>query len=216
MKLRNLSALLLSLMLALSSGCATRSLSLGQCAAIGAAIGGGSGAGAATAADTNDWIGAGAAVGAVVGAASGWLICKAIPEAEVAALPEAEPEPVVAPPPPVAPRARVVLRGVNFDFDSAVPVEGSRTVLEVASETLLANPDVRTRVEGHTDSTGPAEYNRDLSRRRAEAVRDMLIEAGVEADRLEVVAFGEDQPLATNETPDGRRINRRVQLVTEE
>ena len=87
-------------------------------------------------------------------------------------------------------------------------------MLDIAAETLLANTKVRVRVEGHTDAIGSAEYNRDLSRRRAEAVRDMLVKAGVAAERLEVVAQGEDQPLATNDTADGRRINRRVQLVT--
>jgi OOP family OmpA-OmpF porin len=154
-----------------------------------------------------------------VGAASGWLICNAIPEATVAAVIEPEPEaapPPPPPPPPPAPRARVVLRGVNFDFDSAAPMEGSQVVLDIAAETLLGNLEVLVRVEGYTDATGPAEYNRDLSRRRAEVVRDMLIKAGIEAERLRVVAHGEDQPLATNETADGRRINRRVQLVTEE
>jgi OOP family OmpA-OmpF porin len=212
MGLRNLAVLGLSLVLCLSSGCATRKLSLAQCAGLGAAAGAGAGGGAATAADTNDWIGAGVAIGAVVGAATGWLICKAIPE-EVAAVPEPQ---AVTPPAPPPPRARVVLRGVNFDFDSAVPMEGSQSVLDVAAETLLANPDVRVRVEGFTDSVGPAEYNLGLSKRRAEAVRDMLIKAGVSADRLEVAAYGEDQPLATNETVEGRRINRRVQLVTPE
>ncbi len=218
MSLKNLGVLVLSLALVLSSGCATRTLSLAQCAGIGAAVGAGGGAGAASAADTNDWIGAGVAIGAVVGAASGWLICNAIPEAEVAAVtePEPEPEPEAAPPSPPTPRARVVLRGVNFNFDSAVPMEGSQVVLDIAAETLLGNREVLVRVEGHTDATGPAEYNRDLSRRRAEAVRDMLIKAGVGAERLQVVAHGEDQPLATNETADGRRINRRVQLVTDE
>ena len=216
MSLKNLGFLGLSLVLVLSSGCATRTLSLAQCAGIGAAIGGGGGAGAASAADSSDWIGAGVAIGAVVGAASGWLICNAIPEATVVAAVEPEPEAAPPPPPPPAPRVRVVLRGVNFDFDSATPMQGSQVVLDIAAETLLGNREVLVRVEGHTDATGPAEYNRDLSRRRAEAVRDMLIVAGVNAERLQVVAHGEDQPLATNETADGRRINRRVQLVTDE
>ena len=216
MSLKKLGVVVVSMALVLTSGCATRTLSLAQCAGIGAAVGGGGGAGAATAADTNDWIGAGVAIGAVAGAAAGWLLCNAIPEATVAAVTEPEPEPVPPPPPPPAPRARIVLRGVSFDFDSAAPVEGSQVVLDIVVETLLGNLEVLVRVEGHTDATGPADYNRDLSRRRAEAVRDMLIKAGVDVDRLRVVAHGEDQPLATNETADGRRINRRVQLVTEE
>jgi len=122
-------------------------------------------------------------------------------------------ESVSAPPPtPPKPQARVVLRGVNFDFDSALPIEGSQAVIDIAAETLLVNPEVRVRVEGHTDAVGPTEYNRDLSRRRAEAVQNMLIAAGVSAERLEVVAHGEDQPIADNGTADSRRINRRVQL----
>jgi len=215
MRLKNFSVLALSLLLVLSSGCATRKLSLAQCAGLGAAAGAGAGGGAASSADTNDWIGVGVAIGAVVGAASGWLICKAIPE-EVAAVPVPEPQAVTPPPAPPPTPARVVLRGVNFGFDSAVPVAGSQAVLDVAAETLLANPEVHVRVEGHTDSVGPAEYNRDLSRRRAEAVRDMLVVAGVASERLEVVPLGEDRPLANNETSEGRRINRRVQLVTVE
>ena len=217
MSFKNLGILTLALVLGLSSGCATRKLSLAQCAGIGAMTGAGAGGGAATAADTNDWIGPGVAIGAVVGAASGWLICQAIPE-KVAAVTVLEPEQeaVTPPPPPPPPRPRVVLRGVNFDFDSAVPVEGSQAVLDVAAETLLANPAVRVRVEGFTDSVGPAEYNLGLSTRRAEAVRDMLVAAGVASNRLEVVGFGEDQPLANNDTAEGRKINRRVQLVTVE
>ena len=200
----------------LLGGCAARTLSLGQCAAIGAAAAGGGGAAAANEVD-DDWIGAGVAIGAVAGAAAGWLICNAIPEAQVVEAevpPEPEPEPEAPPPPPPAGRARIVLRGANFSFDSAEIDEGSRVVLDVAAETLNANPEVGVRVEGHTDATGPAEYNRILSRRRAQAVRDVLVNAGVASSRLEIVAWGEERPLASNDNAAGRRINRRVQLVT--
>jgi len=215
MSLKKISVLVISLTLGFSTGCATRTLSLSQCAAIGAAAGAGAGGGVGSTGSSNDWIAAGIAIGAVVGAASGWLICKAMPEAEVAVIPEPEPEPEPAPPPSKPePRVRVVLRGVNFDFDSAALIEGSQAVIDIAAETLLANPTVSVSVEGHTDAVGPAEYNRELSRRRAKAVLDMLVSAGVSAERLEVVAHGEDQPLANNDTADGRSINRRVQLVT--
>ena len=106
-----------------------------------------------------------------------------------------------------------MLRGVNFGFDSATLGEGPQVVIEVVAETLLRNPEVEVRVEGHTDATGPAAYHLALSRRRAEAVRDALVEGGVEASRLSVAALGEEQPIASNDTAEGRAINRRVQLV---
>ena len=198
------------------TGCAARVASLGECAVMGAAMGGAGGAAGSTAID-EDWTGAGAAIGAVSGAALGWLICAAIPEKEIPE-PPPEPEPVTRstpppPPPPPAPRERIVLRGVNFGFDSATLGEGPQVVIEVVAETLLRNPEVEVRVEGHTDATGPAEYNLALSRRRAEAVRDALVEGGVEASRLSVAALGEEQPIASNDTAEGRAINRRVQLV---
>jgi OmpA-OmpF porin, OOP family len=68
-------------------------------------------------------------------------------------------------------------------------------------------------IEGHTDDTGPAEYNDDLSRRRAESVRRALVERGVEPDRLEVRGMGERQPIAPNATPAGRAKNRRVEFL---
>ena len=156
-------------------------------------------------------VGCGLAFGGVVGAALGWVICSAIPEA-------VEPEPVVVaatppPPPPPALRARLVLRGVNFAFDRAALAAGSQAIISVAAEILNENPGVRVRVEGYTDSTGPAAYNMGLSHRRAESVSRALVAGGVAASRLKVEAFGSTHPLANNATAEGRRLNRRVQLV---
>ncbi|MCH2170359.1 OmpA family protein [Myxococcota bacterium] len=196
--------------MALLSGCAARTASLSECAVMGATVVGAAGGAGADSANS-DWAGAGVAIGAVTGAALGWVICSAIPEA-------VEPEPVVvaaepAPPPPPAPKARVVLRGVNFSFDSADLDAGSQAIIAVAAEILNENPGVRVRVEGYTDSTGPAAYNMGLSHRRAESVSRALIAGGVAASRLDIEAFGATDPLASNATAEGRRLNRRVQLV---
>jgi OOP family OmpA-OmpF porin len=72
---------------------------------------------------------------------------------------------------------------------------------------------VRVEVQGHTDNVGAAEANRNLSAQRAEAVRQYLIGAGVEAGRMTAVGYGEDLPVADNTTDAGRQANRRVDLV---
>jgi len=207
----------------LAWGCANgRTASLGECAALGALAGAGGGAAGGNAIDRGEpeWIAGGAAVGAIAGAALGFGICALIPEAEE------KPAPAPAPPPPPPPRAappappppppaaeKLVLRGVNFEFDSAEVDEPSKLVLQVAAEQLNKRPDVRVRVEGHTDSTGPDAYNQQLSERRAASVREILIGNGVSAARLDSVGFGESRPIASNDTGDGRALNRRVELV---
>jgi outer membrane protein OmpA-like peptidoglycan-associated protein len=74
-------------------------------------------------------------------------------------------------------------------------------------------PELRVEVEGHTDSTGPAKYNLELSRRRAEAVLAFLGSRGVPLERLRARGYGEAQPVADNATEGGRRRNRRVDIV---
>jgi triacylglycerol lipase len=108
-----------------------------------------------------------------------------------------------------------VLRGVTFGFDSAEVDEPSKLVLEVTAEQLNKRPGVRVRVEGHTDSTGPEAYNQGLSERRARSVRSLLIEKGVVANRLEAAGFGASRPIASNDTSEGRALNRRVETRPE-
>jgi len=72
---------------------------------------------------------------------------------------------------------------------------------------------VKLEVQGHTDNIGEIDYNQDLSERRAEAVRQALLERGVEANRLRSRGFGESQPIAPNDTEEGRAKNRRTQFV---
>ncbi len=113
----------------------------------------------------------------------------------------------------VVPGARVVLRGVEFGFDTAFIDPASRTTLELVAEALEGRPEVRVRVEGHTCNMGSVEYNRELSAQRADAVKRILVGYGVAGDRFETVGLGEAQPVATNESDEGRALNRRVELV---
>jgi outer membrane protein OmpA-like peptidoglycan-associated protein len=121
------------------------------------------------------------------------------------------------PPPPVPPPAKkkIVLRGVHFDFDKAVIRSDSLAILREAANTLKENPAVHVVVEGYTDSQGTEAYNQRLSLRRAEAVKAYLVKLGVAADRLTVRGKGESQPVASNDTEEGRAENRRVELLTE-
>lgn len=106
----------------------------------------------------------------------------------------------------------VVLRDVNFEFDSAQLTPGAQQVLNGVAERLVGNDGVRVSIEGHTDSVGSNEYNRDLSQRRAESVARYLNQRGVPASDMRAVGYGEERPVATNETDAGRAQNRRVEL----
>ena len=118
-----------------------------------------------------------------------------------------------APPPPPAPAQRIVLRGVNFAFDSAVIRPDAQVILQTAADVLKENPGVRVRVTGHTDSIGTDAYNQSLSERRARSVADYLTSLGVSGSRLSTSGAGEREPVASNATDDGRAQNRRVELT---
>jgi OOP family OmpA-OmpF porin len=103
---------------------------------------------------------------------------------------------------------------VYFDFDRAtIRPDGEAVLREIGAE-LIAAEDLDIEVHGHTDWTGPEEYNMGLSQRRAEAVRDWLLEHFDElrAEQFTVRQFGEGQPIDTNDTIEGRRRNRRVEI----
>lgn len=130
----------------------------------------------------------------------------------------APPLPAVAQAP--APRAeatlpvqrKIVLRGVNFDFDKATIRNDARPVLNEAIAALQREGTVLIVAEGHTDSRGTDAYNENLSLRRANAVRDYLVAGGISRSRIAVEGHGESRPVATNDTDDGRAQNRRVEL----
>jgi len=123
--------------------------------------------------------------------------------------PVAKPAP---PPPPIPVKKQIVLRSINFDFDKATLQADALPVLDEAVETLKEAGDVTIVVEGHTDSTGPEDYNQGLSSRRAGTVRDHLVKGGIAAEHITAEGLGESQPVASNDTRDGRAQNRRVEL----
>jgi OOP family OmpA-OmpF porin len=130
-----------------------------------------------------------------------------------AAAPEAKPAgetPPVDSAPPVA--RRVVLRGIKFGSDTAYIEPASAGVLELVAEQLREHPTVRVRIDGYTDESASEQHNLELSHERAEAVKRILVGFGVGPERLDVVGYGEAKPIATNATPEGRALNRRVEL----
>lgn len=157
--------------------------------------------------DPDYWIGAipGAAIGAVVcGLLGHWLL-----DEEPTAPPPPPPPPMPLPPPA---SKRIVLRGVNFDFDKNEIRPDSRPMLDAAIRILKENPDVRIAVEGFTDAIGSDDYNKALSMRRAEAVFQYLVNGGIDPERMKVAGYGKSRPVASNDTPSGRAQNRRVEL----
>ncbi|MDH3411591.1 MAG: OmpA family protein [Gammaproteobacteria bacterium] len=105
------------------------------------------------------------------------------------------------------------LEGVNFATNSAQLTSVAITRLEQAVELLSANRTMTVRVVGYTDSRGADSYNRQLSQRRAESVVNHLVSRGISRNRMDPVGRGEDSPIASNETAQGRAQNRRVEFV---
>lgn len=136
-----------------------------------------------------------------------WLVLLAL---GVAALPASADE--VPPPanPPVP--QRVVLRGIKFGSDTAYIEPASAGVLDLVAQRMRENPEIRVRIEGYTDEQATEAHNLELSQERAEAVKRILVGFGIAEDRLETVGHGESNPVASNDTTEGRALNRRVEL----
>ena len=100
-----------------------------------------------------------------------------------------------------------------FATDSAAVQPGLQGEIRSIAANLVSYPNSRIQVLGHTDNTGAAAYNFDLSQRRAGAVAGILIGAGVPSSRLSAVGIGEDRPVASNTTASGRAQNRRVEII---
>lgn len=124
------------------------------------------------------------------------------------------PEPIPEPAP--APEVVRVQLDVKFAFDKDIIREDSYEDIKQVADFMKQFPQTTTVVEGHTDSVGPDAYNQKLSEKRANAVRNALVDKyGVEASRVQAVGYGEDKPIADNATKEGRAMNRRVDASVE-
>jgi outer membrane protein OmpA-like peptidoglycan-associated protein len=108
---------------------------------------------------------------------------------------------------------RVRVYGINFDTDSSVIRNESKTTLEKIVALLKAEPNLKLTIEGHTDATGTAAHNQDLSQRRAESVKAYLVAGGAADARIKTAGYGATKPVAGNDSDMGRAQNRRVELV---
>ncbi len=124
---------------------------------------------------------------------------------------EEKPKPVVEEKPVAT--TNFVLEDVRFDVDSTRIKPEYKDYLNRLVDYLNSNPNVTLTIEGHTDSTGSRAYNKRLSIRRAKAVRRYLVRKGISKKRLSIVGYGEDRPIASNKTKEGRAMNRRVSEV---
>ena len=120
--------------------------------------------------------------------------------------------PVSAPPPLTTRGVPITLGDLYFAFDSAELLAEADGQLSTLVRELQGDPDLQVRVSGHTDSSGPEEYNLLLSERRAVSVAGYLRSRGIEASRIEQRGYGESNPMADNATREGRTQNRRVEL----
>ncbi|CDZ94205.1 outer membrane protein [Pseudomonas saudiphocaensis] len=177
-----------------------------------AAVGGVTGA-ALGAIESSTYTGYGALIGA--GVAAAYCLANGTEEQTVAVVETVEPAPMAEEPEPVAEPVRVEL-DVKFDFDRAVVKQDSMADIQNLADFMKQYGQTSTVVEGHTDSVGTDAYNQRLSERRANAVRDVLVnQHGLDASRVDAVGYGESRPVADNSTEEGRAINRRVEAEVE-
>jgi outer membrane protein OmpA-like peptidoglycan-associated protein len=186
-------------------------------AAIGAAICGGTAAYVGHQNDSNPDKAAltGALACGLVGGTIGAILAKedvmVPPEPVAETIPEPEPEPAVVEEVVVVEvPEKIVLRGINFDFDKSDIKPEFVPVLDEAVEILKKHPDTNVIIEGHTCWIGTEKYNQGLSERRAASVCKYLVEKGISKNSLDTVGYGEANPIADNNTPEGRSMNRRV------
>ncbi|MGR9054178.1 MAG: OmpA family protein [Gammaproteobacteria bacterium] len=111
-------------------------------------------------------------------------------------------------------RGMVLTMGdVLFDYNKADVKSAGMHVIEKLTDFLEKHPERNIQVEGHTDSTGSDEYNLKLSERRADAVKRALVHAGIAPERIKAIGYGEEYPIASNDTSSGQQQNRRVEIV---
>ncbi len=109
--------------------------------------------------------------------------------------------------------ARLNFVDIYFDTDKARIVNDSYKILNKISDFLKSNKAINLTIEGHTDNRGSERYNQKLSRKRAKAVYDYLSKKGISQDRMKFKGLGAKEPVGSNETPRGRKLNRRVEFI---
>jgi outer membrane protein OmpA-like peptidoglycan-associated protein len=176
----------------------------------GAAIGAAAGAVIGTiVGHQNDEKGEGAVIGAAAGAGIGALIGRRM-DKQQAELEQIDGVEVTR---PSEDRIDVTIRNeVLFDVDSAELRPRAKDELDKLAEVFRKYPDTALRIEGHADSTGSYAHNQRLSDRRAESVRNYLELRGVGDARIDAIGYGETEPRASNDTAEGRQLNRRVEI----
>ena len=102
---------------------------------------------------------------------------------------------------------------IHFEYDSAVVKPAEHSKVTAVADYLKSNPSNAVKVEGHCDERGTDEYNRSLGERRAQAIREELVKAGVDAGRVDTVSFGRDRPVDTGHSDAAHRKNRRGEFV---
>ncbi len=107
----------------------------------------------------------------------------------------------------------IILEGITFETGSAKITPSSERILRRALRTLQDNPELEVEIQGHTDSVGAEDMNLKLSLDRANAVKDWLVARGIEANRLNTTGLGESRSVAPNATAEGRRKNRRIEMI---
>jgi outer membrane protein OmpA-like peptidoglycan-associated protein len=108
----------------------------------------------------------------------------------------------------------ITLRGIYFDYNKATIKPESHPALADAAKILQENPGIKVEIQGHTDSDGSESYNQQLSERRAQSVVTYLIQNfAIDPTRLTAKGYGEMNPVASNSTPEGKALNRRVEFV---
>jgi len=143
------------------------------------------------------------------------------PVPEPVPVPVPVPAPVVVPPPAPAPKPVIIEKGrqtlnVEFDFDKSTIKKGYYDDIDSLVQVMKDYPDLNVVIEGHTDSVGSNAYNKKLSQRRAESVKKYMVEkGGIDANRLKAQGFGEEKPIASNKTKEGRQQNRRVEAAVD-
>jgi outer membrane protein OmpA-like peptidoglycan-associated protein len=221
------------------SGC-TGVLTKNQAALVGALTCGAAGAaaGGIITHNTGHRLSEGAAI--PIGAVTGAVICgglaylmtedpKPKPAPPPPPPPAPKPKPKVKPappppPPPPAPKPKpkpkpapkvertIILDDVLFDFDKSNIKPEAAAILDRLVAFMRQNKDKKAALSGHTDSIGTEAYNKKLSERRVNSVRDYIVKKGVESGRVSGQGFGESKPIADNKTKEGRAKNRRVEI----